>query len=199
MVNSQSCGKTFIMKKQIILFILSLIVITFSSPQKASADSLASGSSANINRIAITQSNGNDYRVKILHDYLAKENSPLATYAAEFVSTADKYNLDWRLVAAISGVESTFGKEIPADSYNAWGWGVYGDNVIRFSSWKDGIDTISQGLRDRYINQWGGKDVYQIGSMYAASPAWAGHVVYYMDNIQNYGLRKPTDLLSLSL
>ncbi|MCL5019765.1 MAG: hypothetical protein M1426_04745 [Patescibacteria group bacterium] len=187
------------MKKQIILFVLSLIVITFLIPQKASADSLASGSSANINRIAITQSNGNDYRVKILHDYLARENSPLATYAAEFVSTADKYNLDWRLVAAISGVESTFGKEIPAASYNAWGWGVYGDNVIRFSSWKDGIDTISQGLRDRYMNQWGGKDIYQIGSMYAASPAWAGHVVYYMDNIQNYGLRKPTDLLSLSL
>lgn len=199
MVNSQSCEKTLIMKKQIILFVLSLIVISFLIPQKVSADSLASGSSANINRIAITQSNGNDYRVKILHDYLAKENSPLATYAAEFVSTADKYNLDWRLVAAISGVESTFGKEIPADSYNAWGWGVYGDNVIRFSSWKDGIDTISQGLRDRYINQWGGKDIYQIGSMYAASPAWAGHVVYYMDNIQNYGLRKPTDLLSLSL
>ncbi len=199
MVNSQSCEKTLIMKKQIILFVLSLIVITFLSPQKASADSLASGSSANINRIAITQSNGNDYRVKILHDYLARENSPLATYAAEFVSTADKYNLDWRLVAAISGVESTFGKEIPVNSYNAWGWGVYGDNVIRFSSWKDGIDTISQGLRDRYMNQWGGKDIYQIGSMYAASPAWAGHVVYYMDNIQNYGLRKPTDLLSLSL
>ena len=92
----------------------------------------------------------------------------------DFIKTADEYNLDWKLVAAISGVESTFGKEIPNDSYNAWGWGVYGDNVIRFKSWTDGIETVSQGLRQRYMDQWGGKDIYQIGAMYASSPAWAG-------------------------
>ena len=30
--------------------------------------------------------------------------------------------LDYRLVPAISGVESTFGKHIPDNSYNAYGW-----------------------------------------------------------------------------
>ncbi len=164
--------------------------------QKAFAQEKASASSANIVQTdTVTQ---DDYRVKILSDYLAQRNSPLTPYAADFVENADKYNLDWKLVAAISGVESTFGEAIPVNSYNAWGWGVYGDNVIRFGSWKEGIQTISQGLRERYIDKWGGKDIYQIGAMYASSPAWAGHVEMYMNNIQDFALRSPKDTLSLS-
>jgi len=142
---------------------------------------------------------GLDSRVKILTNFLKQYDSPLTPYAADFVQMADKYNLDWKLVAAISGVESTFGKEIPPDSYNAWGWGVYGDNVTRFNSWDEGIDTISQGLRERYMDEWGGKDIYGIGANYASSKAWAGHVEFYMDKIQEFALRNPQDALSISM
>ena len=41
------------------------------------------------------------------------------------------------------------------------------------------------------MDQWGGKDIYQIGSMYASSPAWAGHVEYYMNKIQDFALSNP--------
>jgi hypothetical protein len=117
---------------------------------------------------------------------LEKYNSPLVPYAGTFVETADKYNLDWKLVAAISGVESTFGREIPDASFNGWGWGIYGDNMIRFSSWNEGIETISQGLRTKYIDKWGAKDVYEIGRFYAASPTWAQRVEYFMNSIEEY-------------
>ncbi len=182
------------MKK--ILAIIFIFFLTALSAQKAVAQDRASASSANIiiSKTPVVE----DYRVKILRDYLTQHNSPLAPYAADFVENADKYNLDWRLVAAISGVESTFGQEIPSSSYNAWGWGVYGDHVIRFNSWKEGIGTVSQGLRERYMDQWGGQNIYQIGSMYAASPAWAGHVEYYLNSIQDFALRSPQDTLTLS-
>jgi hypothetical protein len=181
--------------KNIILLALAAAIILI--PQRAFAQQ-SSASSATIQLPTVTKT-GVDNRVKILTSYLSQYDSPLAPYASNFVAAADKYSLDWRLVAAISGVESTFGKEIPNDSYNAWGWGVYGDNVIEFKSWDDGINTVSEGLRERYMNQWGGQDIYQIGAVYASSPAWAGHVQLYLDSIQAFALSDPQDALSISL
>jgi len=107
--------------------------------------------------------------------------------------------LDWKLVAAISGVESTFGQQIPYESFNGWGWGIYGDNVIRFSSWKQGIETVSQGLRTNYIDKWGARDVYEIGALYAASPTWAQRVDYFMGKISEFKDQKLAQSLSISL
>ncbi len=182
------------MKNIILLAIAAAIILI---PQNAYAQE-SSASSAST-KLPNAMQLGVDSRVKILTSFLKQYDSPLIPYAADFVQTADKYNLDWRLVAAISGVESTFGKQIPYNSYNAWGWGVYGDNVIRFKSWDDGIETVSQGLRERYIDQWGGNNIYEIGSMYASSPAWAGHVELWLGRIQEFALRNPQDALSISL
>jgi len=179
----------------IILFILTLIFIF--NAQSVYAQQRASVSSA---RITIAEKEPvNDYRVKILKTYLEEHNSPLAQDADSFVKYADKYNLDWRFVAAISGLESTFGQQVPYNSYNAWGWGIYGDNMIRFKSWDEGIQTISQGLREKYMDRWGAQDIYQIGNLYASSPTWAQRVNNFMDNIQDFTLRNPQDTLSLSL
>jgi hypothetical protein len=148
------------------------------------AQEVAAGSSAVLSK-SFNQEES-DSRVRILREYLEKNNSPLVPYAGTFVRVADKYNIDWKLVAAISGVESTFGREIPNDSYNGWGWGIYGDNMIRFSSWEEGIETVSEGLRTRYMDKWGAKDVYEIGRLYAASPTWAQRVEYFMNRIEDY-------------
>ncbi|MCL6096576.1 MAG: hypothetical protein M1444_02755 [Patescibacteria group bacterium] len=185
------------MKTKIILVLFLLNLIFTINAKVASAQQKASVSSAQI--VIAEKVTESDYRVKILEDFFEKQNSPLAPYAGDFVRNADKYNLDWKLVAAISGVESTFGLAIPFNSYNAWGWGVYGDNVIRFASWTEGIDTISQGIRERYMNQWGGQNIYQIGAMYASSPAWASHVERTMNQIQDFAIRNPKDTLLLSL
>jgi hypothetical protein len=182
------------MKNIILLALMAAIILI---PQRAYAQQ-SSASSATIQLPTVAKT-GVDNRVKILSSYLKQYDSPLAPYASDFVASADKYSLDWKLVAAISGVESTFGKEIPSDSYNAWGWGVYGDNVIDFKSWDDGIETVSQGLRERYMDQWGGQDIWQIGALYAASPAWAGHVQLYLNQIQAFALNDPQDTLSISL
>ena len=184
------------MKNKILFVILTAIILLI--PQKTYAKEQASASSATI-KPAESNKVVSDYRVKIVKKYLKLYDSPMADNAGDFVYYADKYNLDWRLVLAIAGVESTYGKQIPPYSYNSWGWGVYGDNVIRFKSWKEGIQTVSQGLREQYMDKWGGDNIYEIGSFYASSPHWANSVNIHYNMIQKFILTNPKDALSLSL
>lgn len=169
---------------KILVAISTLFIIILSTTPKVNAQELLAGSSAALLKPVAQEAS--DSRVRILREYLEKYNSPLVPFAGTFVETADKYNLDWKLVAAISGVESTFGQQIPYNSFNGWGWGIYGDNMIRFSSWNEGIETISEGLRNKYINKWGARDVYEIGRYYASSPTWAQRVEYFMNKIEEY-------------
>lgn len=125
-----------------------------------------------------------DREAEILSGYLAKHNSPLQYHAQDFVDAAKEYDLDWRLVAAISGVESTFGKFIPG-GYNGWGWGVYGTQSIYFDSWKDGIYTVSRGLRENYIDK-GYTEPYSMNRMYATSPRWGAKVTFFMNEIDKF-------------
>ncbi len=132
-----------------------------------------------------------DTRVDHLRAYLRSHNSPLAEDAEVLIREADKHDLDWRLVASIAGLESTFGKHVPVGSYNAWGWGIPtgASSGIGFTSWKQGISTVSEGLRNRYINR-GATSLEQIGRIYAASPTWAVRVRFFMEKIEEF---KPTD------
>jgi len=182
------------MKKFIFVLFFIILSMLFSPRVFAENSSRSSAVLADARGVPLS-----DNRVKILREFLESYNSPLAPFAGTFVETADIYNLDWRLVASISGVESTFGQQIPANSYNGWGWGIYGNNVIYFSSWEDGIQTISKGLRERYMNQRGATNIYEIGRTYAASPVWASHVEHYMNRISDFSILNPKDSLSISL
>lgn len=126
-----------------------------------------------------------DNRAKVAAAYLAKYNSPLQYQAQDFIEAADTQDMDWRLLVAIAGVESTFGKFIPGDSYNAWGWGVYGDQAIYFKSWREGIFTVSEGLKKNYISK-GLNNPAEINRIYSSSSAWGGHVDYFLNDIKNF-------------
>src|SRR3990167_6131786 len=164
--------------------ILILLITSLAITPKTFAVENSAGSSAALLKLPVQKET--DSRTRILREFLKQYNSPLVPFAQDFVSIADKYSLDWKLVAAISGVESTFGKQIPYESYNGWGWGIYGTNMIRFASWTEGIETVSEGLRTNYLNKWGAKDVYQIGRYYAASPTWAQRVSFFMRKISDF-------------
>ena len=166
-------------------------------PQTVYASQNASGSSASLELNLFVK--GQDNRAKIIKKFLEKYNSPLAPYSNIFIKNADNYDLDWKLVASISGVESTFGKHIPYNSYNGWGWGIYGNNVIYFSSWEEGIETVSKGLRENYINKWKATNVYEIGRIFAASPRWASNVNYFMEKIAEFQYQNQIENLSISL
>src|SRR4030042_3530833 len=102
-------------KLLIILFLISLMALTNAGPSYGQELENTISSSAQLKDETLEF----DSRTQILKDYFQQFNSPLAEYAEEFVGAADTYELDWRLLPAISGVESTYGKFIPHNSYNA--------------------------------------------------------------------------------
>jgi len=161
-----------ILKILIILFILLGI-----STVDVSADAVVAESSAQLVNRTKTEP---DYREVILRDYLEGHNSHLSDYSKVFIDFADQYNLDWRLVPAIAGVESTFGKRIPVDSYNAYGW-ANGD--YSFKSWEDSIGIVSEALRSNYIDR-GAASINDIARIYAPpSETWARNVKFFMNKI----------------
>lgn len=92
-------------------------------------------------------------KVLKVENYLAKHKSPLYPYAKLIVEEAEKNNIDYRLIPAIAMNESTLCKNIHENSYNCWGWGIYGNMVTRFDGYEDAIITISSGLRKNYYDR----------------------------------------------
>ncbi len=182
------------------LKLLKVFIIVFFgfllSAHKASAST--AGASAMLASIDISYQE-TDNRAEVLRSFLEKYDSPLALYSSNFIEEADKNNIDWKLVAAIAGNESYFGQMIPPFSYNGWGYGVYGDNVRRFSSWEEGIAVVSSAIRTDYIDKWGATNVYEIGSIYAEDPMWANKVTNYMSKIEDFNNQTSNSSLPISL
>jgi len=189
------------MYRRFILLLAVVTILTAASPKQAHAFSQTSEPSADFAGSQLTSlpKIEQDNRAAILQSYLEQHNSPLAGHANTIIQQADANNIDWRWIVAISGVESGFGQAIPAYSYNAWGYNIYGNNTRSFDSWDDGITTVSTALRQTYKNERGESNIYAIGSSYAASPTWAYRVQGYVDDITQYATRLENPTLSISL
>src|SRR3989304_408747 len=122
-----------------------------------------------------------DARAQIVKNYLERWNSPMSGLSEYIVQTADKYSLDYRLLTAISQQESNVCKIIPPDSYNCWGWGIHSQGSLGFSSYEEGIETVSKGLREEYLNK-GYSTVEEIMSKYTpmSNGSWANGVNTFM-------------------
>lgn len=206
------------MKRIITFYVFLLLILSSIFPLSSFASEKEAGNSAKSSEFAensVVKTLVIDTRADTLKRYLEKYNSPLADYADTFVKEADNNNLDWKLVAAISGVESTFGQEVPQACNNAWGFGIYGDITTCFASYdgpvvfnddmsinnaKSGaIARISKALREDYMDKWGEKDVFAIGASYAASEMWPYRVTYFMQDIQDFESKTEKISLPISL
>lgn len=126
-----------------------------------------------------------DARVELVRLYLQRFGSVLEPYAAFIVQTADKYNLDYRLIAAIAQQESNLCKFIPAESYNCWGWGIHSKGSLGFQSYEEAIETVSKGLSEEYIEK-GYVTPEQIMSKYTplSNGSWAAGVTKFMGDME---------------
>lgn len=126
-------------------------------------------------------------RITKLQKFLKAKNSPLAEHAEVFVYLADKYALDYTLAVAISGKESSFGKNIKQGSHNAWGymtWDAQGTRSVKvFSSWEEGIEAEIKLLAENYkvrMNK-GIQEAYC--PSYECSSTWVAHVTNFQEEI----------------
>lgn len=168
------------MKRHLVLFLLTTISLLFLS-RPVLGDKMPE---TKPDTSQVIEAKKLDNKANILSGYLASYNSPMQYHAQDFIDASEAYGLDWKLLPAIAGVESTFGKHIPG-GFNAWGWGVYGTQAIYFNSWRDGMFTIAKGLRENYLNK-GLTDPYAINRIYAASQSWGGHVSFFMADLEKF-------------
>lgn len=131
-----------------------------------------------------------DPRVVAMRKFLIDFHSPLYPYSDVFVETADKVELDWRLVASISGVESAFGNLIPYRSNNAWGWrGGPAGAYSNFTSWKEGIATVTTRLALGYgttLTPFDIEPTYCPPCGRNPQHAWANGVTRFMNELDYY-------------
>lgn len=129
-----------------------------------------------------------DARAKIVENFFTDYQSPLANHSNFFIQVADKYNLDWRLLPAIAMQESNGGKRVIKNSYNPFGYGIYGTLVTKFQGWDEAIERVGKALREDYLNH-GLKNPLQIMAKYTPpskekNGAWATGVSSFMAELQ---------------
>lgn len=132
--------------------------------------------------------NKKDARSIIIENFFTGYGSPLNKMADTFIEVADKYNLDYRLLPAISMQESNGGKIIPNNSFNPFGYGIYGGKVLRFGSFEEAIERVGKGLSSDYINQ-GLKTPEEIMAKYTPPSlqkggSWAIGVSTFMEELR---------------
>jgi hypothetical protein len=94
-----------------------------------------------------------DARPILIKNYLARFDSPLEPHYQDIVEIADRNSINPNLLVAIAQQESNLCKRIPPNSYNCWGYGIYGDKVTRFESYPEALDTVARGLKKNYIDK----------------------------------------------
>ena len=123
-----------------------------------------------------------DLRADNLRKFLSKYDSPLEEHAEYIVEISDRNGLDYRLIPSIAGTESTLCKHIPDASYNCWGWGIYGGQITRFDSYRQGIAIVGRGLGNP---PYAGKSYQEFAEIYTARPDhWISAVSYFMEEIE---------------
>lgn len=116
-------------------------------------------------------------RVVALENYLHKKNSYLADYAQLIVDLSDQYGVDYRLLVAISGVESSY-CQVNFRPYNCWGYGRFS-----WSSPEDGIRGYMAEMNKGYFSQ-GRRTVETIAQKYNPWPDnWTKKVYLHWNQI----------------
>lgn len=114
-----------------------------------------------------------DARVLRIRSFFERYKSPAANFAADFVSAADLYALDWRLLPSISMVESSGAKYYTNN--NIFGW----DSCrASFPTVREGIFHVASRLANSRIYK--GKDLSGILRSYNPGPNYDDNVLRLM-------------------
>lgn len=115
----------------------------------------------------------NDIRCHKLREFLVRNDSPLVPFVNSFLVAADVNDLDWRLLPAISAVETSAGKKCRRN--NIFGW-----NSGR-ASFKSAAHAIAY-----------------VASRFSASPIYAGKTARGILNTYNpYKNRYPKAVIAV--
>lgn len=93
-----------------------------------------------------------DARPAIVDNFFKKYRSPMVGLGKDIVLSSDRYKIPYGYLPAIAQCEGNAGLAMPPDSYNTWGWAIYGELVTKFPNWQYAIDAVAKGLRREYFD-----------------------------------------------
>ncbi len=108
-------------------------------------------------------------KAEIIDNYYKTRNMPLYGYGRKMVEEAEKNDLDWRLIPAISVIETTGGRHLcknPKAGNNPFGWGSC---RIGFKSFDEAIEKIALNLggnNPKTAHHYEGKTTLEIINKY---------------------------------
>lgn len=117
-----------------------------------------------------------DARLERLKAFFGKLDCPAKDYSGDFIATAERYDLDWRLLPSISYLESTGGKAAKNNNLFGWNCGRTG-----FASASAGIHEVGRRLsRSRLYRS---KNLDQLLATYNPIDGYAQRVKNIMQRI----------------
>jgi len=138
-----------------------------------------------------TRITGDDARAERIDSIFAKYKCPIKGHGSTFVKEADKNNIPYWLVAAIAFQESSCGKNTPIvngnETYNLYGWGVWGPHVYKFDSMEEGIAVVSKYMSTKFISK-GIIEPCDIMKVYTppSNGSWCKGVKFFRDEILEF-------------
>jgi hypothetical protein len=141
----------------------------------------------NLKQSKITQleeerrANERQLQIDNVESILARYNSPFVGLGYIIVDQAAACGGDYRIITAIAGNESGFGR-IPYKLYNPFG---YLDGV-QYSGWEEALSSISCKISQRFIAPCAG-DLWCIVNKYGGSdtdkPKWVKNITWFMNQV----------------
>lgn len=127
-----------------------------------------------------------DARPEIIRQYLNKYQSPLEPLSQLIVDLSDQNDFDYRWLVAIAQQESNLCKRIPENSYNCWGWGIYGDKITRFDSYEDALRRIAPQFTKIFLKGDHTKEPMEVMKTYTppSDGSWADGVTTFFGHLE---------------
>lgn len=110
--------------------------------------------------------------------FLSARRSPLAPFSRQVISASNAHDVDPRLIVAIAGVESNFGRV--CKGFNAWGWN---NGRTRWRSWPESIDGFAERVSVLYPNR---SNLRRMAGIYnpVTPDAWGRKVARLIESLQ---------------
>ena len=167
-----------------LLFLLFQNTTKSTSPASLANNQIAFAAATSTQEVLSERISSQDYQTELIRLFLARYKSPLEPYAEYMVQKSHEHGLDPRLIPAIAMQESTLCKKIPKNSYNCWGFGIYGGKITRFNDYGHAIDVITKTLGTKYKER-GLSTPEEIMTVYTpSSSTWAENVSYFMKQME---------------
>ncbi len=171
---------------------LSLLLVSVSKPAYLqnlkysvySANPLVLGDSS-------TRISQGDSRAESIDRVMAFYKCPMTGLGDKFVQEADKNNIPYWVVASIAFQESSCGKNTPIkngeETYNAYGYGVWGEHIKAFKTWEHGIEVMSVYMSEMFYSQ-NITELCEIMKTYTppSKGSWCAGVGHFRDQILGY-------------